>query len=83
MVDKKDLRRRSSWHGGFRNRARLQQGGYNNLMIRTRQKLDLLDQRAVYDFLQAEKPDHIFWLPPRSAASMPTIPTVPTSSTRT
>jgi GDP-L-fucose synthase len=39
---------------------RLQQGGYTNLITRTRQELDLLDQRAVFDFLQAEQPDYIF-----------------------
>jgi len=39
---------------------RLQQGGYANLVTRTRQELDLLDQRATFDFLAAEKPDYIF-----------------------
>jgi len=39
---------------------RLRQGGYANLLLRTRRELDLLDQRAVFDFLQAEKPDYIF-----------------------
>ena len=39
---------------------RLQQSGYTNLITRTRQELDLLDQRAVRDFLRAEKPDYIF-----------------------
>ncbi len=39
---------------------RLQQGGYSNLITRTRQELDLLDQRAVFDFLEQEKPDYIF-----------------------
>ncbi len=39
---------------------RLQQGGYSNLITRTRQELDLLDQRATLDFLQAEKPDYIY-----------------------
>jgi GDP-L-fucose synthase len=39
---------------------RLQQGGYRNLLVRTRQELDLLDQRAVFDFLKTEKPDYIF-----------------------
>jgi len=39
---------------------RLQHGGYANLITRTRQELDLLDQRAVFEFLQAEKPDYIF-----------------------
>ena len=39
---------------------RLQSAGYSNLITRTRKDLDLLDQRATFDFLQAEKPDYIF-----------------------
>ena len=39
---------------------RLQTGGYGNLITRTRQELDLLDQRAVFDFLKQEKPGYIF-----------------------
>ena len=39
---------------------RLQQGGYSNFITRTRQELELLDQRAVFDFLETEKPDYIF-----------------------
>lgn len=39
---------------------RLQHGGYANLITCTRQELDLLDQHAVFDFLEAEKPDYIF-----------------------
>ncbi len=38
----------------------LQSAGYTNLITRTRQELDLLDQRATFDFLLAEKPDYIF-----------------------
>jgi GDP-L-fucose synthase len=34
--------------------------GYTNLLTRTRAQLDLTDQRAVHDFLQAEQPDYIF-----------------------
>ena len=34
--------------------------GYRNLLTRTRQELDLLDQAVVQRFLQAEKPDYIF-----------------------
>lgn len=34
--------------------------GWDNLLLRTRQELDLLDQRAVYEFLAREKPDYIF-----------------------
>ncbi|MDR2639365.1 MAG: GDP-L-fucose synthase [Helicobacteraceae bacterium] len=39
---------------------RLRRGGYGNLITRSRAELDLLDQRAVRDFLKAEKPDFIF-----------------------
>lgn len=39
---------------------RLQAGGYTNIVTRTRQELDLLDQAAVRAFLQAESPDYIF-----------------------
>ena len=38
----------------------LQAKGYASVLTRTRSELDLLDQRAVHDFLQAEKPDYIF-----------------------
>ena len=38
---------------------RLQAGGFDNVLTRTRAQLDLLDQRAVHDFLAAEKPDYI------------------------
>jgi GDP-L-fucose synthase len=34
--------------------------GYHNLLTRSRQELDLLDQRAVYDFLAQERPDYVF-----------------------
>lgn len=34
--------------------------GYRNLLTRTRQEVDLLDQAAVRSFLRAEKPDYIF-----------------------
>lgn len=39
---------------------RLQAGGYENLLLRTREELDLLDQRAVFDFLKTERPNYIF-----------------------
>jgi GDP-L-fucose synthase len=39
---------------------RLQSANYTQLIKRTRQELDLLDQRATFDFLQAEKPEYIF-----------------------
>lgn len=39
---------------------RLQKSGYSNIVTRTRSELDLLEQRAVFDFLRAERPDFIF-----------------------
>jgi GDP-L-fucose synthase len=39
---------------------RLQAGGYTNILTRSRSELDLLDQRAVQNFLAQEKPDYIF-----------------------
>jgi GDP-L-fucose synthase len=38
---------------------RLVSAGYNQVITRTHAELDLLDQRAVNDFLAAEKPDYI------------------------
>jgi GDP-L-fucose synthase len=34
--------------------------GYRNLLLRTREELDLTNQDAVHRFLEAEKPDYIF-----------------------
>jgi GDP-L-fucose synthase len=39
---------------------RLAAGGYANIVTKTRSELDLLDQRAVYDFLHQERPEYIF-----------------------
>jgi GDP-L-fucose synthase len=39
---------------------RLQAGGYTNLLLRSRTELDLMDQRAVHDFLSEQKPEYIF-----------------------
>ncbi|MGY0197638.1 GDP-L-fucose synthase [Leptothrix sp. BB-4] len=38
---------------------RLQALGHANILTRTHAELDLLDQRAVHDFLAAERPDHV------------------------
>lgn len=38
----------------------LQEEGYENLILKTRQELDLLDQRAVMDFFANEKPEYVF-----------------------
>jgi GDP-L-fucose synthase len=39
---------------------RLQQAGYGNLILRTHAELELLDQAAVFAFLEREKPDFVF-----------------------
>jgi len=39
---------------------RLQAEGYSNLLTRTHAQLDLLDQSAVNDFFEKEKPDYVF-----------------------
>jgi GDP-L-fucose synthase len=39
---------------------RLEQGGYRNVVTRTHDELDLLDQAAVRDFVRAERPEYIF-----------------------
>lgn len=38
----------------------LEKAGYSNILIATRQQLDLLSQKAVADFFAAEKPDYVF-----------------------
>jgi GDP-L-fucose synthase len=38
----------------------LQSKGYQNIITRTRSELDLLDQKAVHDFLKTEQPAYIF-----------------------
>jgi len=38
----------------------LQSRGFDNLLLRTRSELDLLDQQAVHAFLAEHKPDYIF-----------------------
>ena len=39
--------------------ARLRAEGYSNILLRTRQELDLLDQRSVREFFETEKPDYV------------------------
>lgn len=39
---------------------RLQAGGYTNVITRSRDQLDLLNQAAVNDFMAQEKPDYLF-----------------------
>lgn len=38
----------------------LKKNGYTNLILRTHQELDLLDQKAVADFFANEKPEYVF-----------------------
>ena len=38
----------------------LQKEGYKNLILKTRQELDLLNQQAVIDFFKKEKPEYVF-----------------------
>jgi len=38
----------------------LQKENYTNLILRTHDELDLLDQRAVAEFFQTEKPEYVF-----------------------
>lgn len=38
----------------------LQKRGYTNLVLPPRSELNLLDQKATYDFLKQEKPDYVF-----------------------
>lgn len=39
---------------------RLQAAGFAQVITRDRSELDLLDQRAVHDFVHAERPDYVF-----------------------
>ena len=39
---------------------RLQKGGYGNLIVRTHDELDLIDQHAVRAFFEAEHPEYVF-----------------------
>lgn len=39
---------------------RLQSGGYENVIVRTHDELDLLDQSAVKGFFEQEKPEYVF-----------------------
>lgn len=52
-----------SGHSGMVGSAivrRLKAGGYTNIITRTHHELDLLDQRAVQNFMHREQPDYIF-----------------------
>jgi GDP-L-fucose synthase len=51
----------------------LQSKGYTQVITATRDQLDLLDQKAIYAFLENERPEYILLLPPKWVAYMPTI----------
>lgn len=38
---------------------RFQKEGYNNLLLKTRQEVDLINQKAVEDFFEKEKPEYV------------------------
>ncbi len=38
----------------------LKNGGYSNIVIRTHAELDLMDQRAVREFFEQERPEYVF-----------------------
>lgn len=50
-------------HGGTAGTAlveNLQKRGFNNLLLKTRQELDLTNQKAVEEFFKQEKPEYVF-----------------------
>ena len=38
---------------------RLQKGGYDNLILKTHEELELMDQKAVINFFETEKPEFV------------------------
>lgn len=40
----------------------LREKGFNNLLLKSREELDLLDQKAVMSFFEKEKPEYVFHL---------------------
>lgn len=59
---KKDSKIYVAGHGGLVGTAlvrKLTEEGYTNLVLRTREELDLLDQKAVKDFFKKEKPEFV------------------------
>ena len=39
---------------------KLRDEGYKNLVLKTKEQVDLLNQRATADFFAAEKPEYVF-----------------------
>lgn len=60
---KKEAKIYIAGHGGLVGSAlvrNLKAKGYNNLILKTRKELDLLNQKAVENFFKKEKPDYVF-----------------------
>lgn len=57
--------------------------GYDNVLLRTSQELDLRDNRQVAAWFAEAKPDYVFLAAAKSAASWRTAPFPPISSTTT
>lgn len=64
-------------------KRQLEQRGDVELVLRTRDELNLLDSRAVHDFFASESIDQSIWRRRKWAALLPTTPTRRISSTRT
>lgn len=64
-------------------RRQLEQRGDVELVLRTRDELNLLDSRAVHDFFASERIDQSIWRRRKWAALLPTTPIRRISSTRT
>lgn len=63
MRMKKDSKIFVAGHGGLVGSAlirELQKDGHTNILTRSRSDLDLLDQKAVRDFFEKEKPEYVF-----------------------
>src|SRR3546814_4674765 len=63
MVISKDSKIYIAGHRGMVGSAivrRLGAAGYTNILMRSHDDLDLLDQQAVHEFLAYEQPDYIF-----------------------
>lgn len=61
----------------------LEQRGDVELVLRTRDELNLLDSRAVHDFFASERIDPVYLAAAKWAALLPTTPIRRISSTRT
>lgn len=61
----------------------LEQRGDVELVLRTRDELNLLDSRAVHDFFASERIDQVYLAAAKWAALLPTTPIRRISSTRT